>query len=43
MSIHENHQRLVILKVDWEVVSLRLIPEKTWGAEQFRVFAFEAE
>ena len=41
--IHENlnHQRLVRHAVDWEVVSVKLYPLSTWGADMCGVFGFE--
>ena len=36
-----NHQRLVYVEMNCKAKTVRLIPKKTWGAEEYRVFAFE--
>lgn len=36
-----NHQRLVYVEMNCKAKIVRLIPKKTWGAEEYRVFAFE--
>ena len=41
IHITDNHQRFVRHTVDWCVKSIRFIPLKTFGAEQFRLFGFE--
>lgn len=38
----DNHQRLVKVKLGQALEGLRLCPESTWGAEEFRVFSFVA-
>ncbi|HEX8551084.1 MAG TPA: FAD-dependent oxidoreductase [Abditibacteriaceae bacterium] len=37
----ENYQRLVLVPLETCAMGLRLVPEKTWGAETARVFGFE--
>ncbi len=41
IHITDNHQRFVRHTIDWCVKSIRFIPLKTFGAEQFRLFGFE--
>ena len=36
-----NHQRLVYVEMNCKAKTVRLIPKKTWGAEEYKVFAFE--
>ncbi len=36
-----NYQRLLRLNFEVETDALRLIPESTWGADEYRIFAFE--
>ena len=38
---YENHRRFVRIPVGKKLQSVRLIPHSTWGAEDYRVFAFE--
>lgn len=39
----DNHQRLIRIPVSGRYASVQLIPLKTWGTEQARVFSFDAE
>ena len=43
INVSDNHQRLVVHNVNLTVKSIKLIPLKTWGCEEARVFAFEIE
>jgi hypothetical protein len=36
-----NRQRFVLYNVEIEILSIKLVPIKTWGSEQYRVFSFE--
>ena len=36
-----NHQRLVYVEMNCKAKTVRLIPKKTWGAEEYRIFSFE--
>lgn len=36
-----NHQRLVTADLDVETSAVRLVPEKTWGAEEAHLFAWD--
>ncbi len=41
LDIHDNHQRFVKLAVDLCVSQVSFVPKSTYGAEKFRLFAFE--
>lgn len=41
IDVNNNHQRFALHKVDWKVVSVKLIPKETHGDENFRIFGFE--
>lgn len=43
LNITKNHQRFVKHKVDWKVISLKFIPLKTNGCDEFRLFDFEVK
>ena len=36
-----NHQRLVYVEMNCKAKTVRLIPKKTWGDEEYRIFSFE--
>ena len=38
---YENHLRFVKIEVNQSVKFIRLIPEETWGADDFRIFSVE--
>jgi len=39
--VEENHQRLVRVPIDTTTRAIRFIPERTWGASQVHVFAWD--
>jgi len=41
IEVKENHQRLVKHFVDLTVTSVKFVPKKTNGAEEYRLFSFE--
>ena len=41
ITIKNNHQRLVIHSVDWNVYKVRFVPVATNGCDEFRLFDFE--
>lgn len=43
LCINNSHQRFVKLNVDWNVNRIRLVPKKTYGSNEFRIFGFEVE
>ena len=40
-KVKNNHQRLVNINFNWRVNSVKLVPKKTYGAENFNIFSFE--
>lgn len=43
LQINENHQRFVTHKVDWNVKTVRLVPQRTYGCQSYRIFNFEIQ
>jgi hypothetical protein len=41
LEINENHQRFIKHNLDWKVKTLRFVPLKTNGSENFRLYEFE--
>ncbi len=39
-KVDNNYQRLVYIPVDYQTDGIRFVPEATWGADVFRVFAW---
>ncbi len=39
-SESNNYQRLVLVSMNLETKAIRLVPEKTWGADKARIFAW---
>ena len=42
-TIHDNHQRLVRCTLDDKLSAVRLVVDRTWGAEKSRIYAFYVE
>ncbi len=40
-SVAENHQRFVCIPLQWNVTEVQLIPKKTHGSREARIFGFE--
>ena len=40
-KVKNNHQRLVNINLNWRVNSVKLVPKKTYGSENFNIFSFE--
>lgn len=41
MEFKDNRSRLVVLDLNQEAVSIKLVPKSTWGAREYRVFGFD--
>lgn len=41
IDVDNNHQRFMLHKVNWKVMSVKLIPKQTHGDASFRIFCFE--
>ena len=41
VRIDDNHQRLVRVPLDFQTDAVRFVPEATWGAGRFHVFAWD--
>ncbi len=41
INVTDNHQRFVMHSIDCTIKSIKLMPRKTYGSSEYRVFAFE--
>lgn len=42
-SVRENHQRLLRVPCNKEVLAIRLVPLRTWGSQNVSIYAFDIE